>query len=485
MAAFEWKTIALEHTQAPGLPNGVQFAGGFALSGIDEVGRITFASTLFNSLSLGALWATGPNGDGVFPVVYDNQPATGVPGAEYQIPQVFPEVAGVGRGAFWVDLNAENQGGHVATAIYAGGLHNPQLLMRSGQPAPGVANGTFADPRLLDSFRANGDIVGFKAVAGVDGGPPSVDGIWRGSIGSATGLIVTSGTPMPDGVGTFELMRVHRVTDTGEVGFSAQNRIDQASLWLGTPGQLRQVAAQLRASDAFEARLTRNGRWFVYSQPQQSVLRVDADGSSHTLAVVGQPAPELASGLTFSGFDTGFAAGRNGNLVAFTPTLGGPDVDGSNDSVAYLYADSALQLIAREGDAAPGTAPGIVFEETPLLFANDSKQIVLYSKLRGPGVTNDNAVGLWGDMGDGQLQLLLRQGDSLLVNGTSRIVERLTIEQGGDERFSEAGQFAIGLVFRGGGEAGMFMIQLPEPSAGIFALFFPVSLLVRRSRRPA
>ncbi|MBC8108758.1 MAG: hypothetical protein H7Z14_19395 [Anaerolineae bacterium] len=82
-----------------------------------------------------------------------------------------------------------------------------------------------------------------------------------------------------------------------------------------------------------------------------------------------------------------------------------------------------------------------------------------------------------GDAGDGQLQLLLRQGDSLLVNGVSRVVQTFAITEGGNDRFSEAGQFAIGLVFRDGG-AGMFMVQVPEPLAGIFALLYPVSRLI-------
>jgi hypothetical protein len=486
-APFTWKAVAVTNTPAPGLPDASATFIGLHPPQIDEAGRISFSTSLLNTPITGALYQTGPNAEGLSPVVYDGQPTPGIANAEFQIPRVEQAMAGGGRIAFWIDVNAANHGPHIASAIYSADPQNPQLIMRSGQTAPGVADGIFRDNGPWDQFRASGNHVAFLTSASVSFGTGIVDGIWRGAAGASPEMIVYSGMPTPVGAGSFDAINLRRVTESGTVGFRANTGAAGTSLWQGTPGNLHLVAGGLSLSDTDNALFTRAGTWFFYARNDAAAVRVKPDGSTTTLAVTGQQAPGLPAGVTFDQFG-GFASGREGSAAAFWNSLSGPGVNSTNDWAAFLWSDngSSPRLIAREGDAAPGTAPGVVFTGSPIVYANDFNQFVMYYDLAGSGVTNTNDSGLWCDTGDGQLQLLLREGDNFLVNGTPRMIREIdfNISSPGtqDDRFNNLGQYVVGLTFTDN-SSGIFTVQVPEPSVATIAMIMSTSMFARRRLR--
>jgi cysteine-rich repeat protein len=129
------------------------------------------------------------------------------------------------------------------------------------------------------------------------------------------------------------------------------------------------------------------------------------------VAEVGAPAPGLPAGTIFSklGPPTINATGA----VAFLATIAGPGVSSSNNGTVWAGAPGALELVARTGDPAPGTEPGVVFDlfnfNAPPIISADGGT-AFWARVRGPGITSANLAGIWrGTHGD--LQLVAREGD--------------------------------------------------------------------------
>src|SRR5438477_5464560 len=83
-----------------------------------------------------------------------------------------------------------------------------------------------------------------------------------------------------------------------------------------------------------------------------------ARAQTTTIAVTGSAAPGLPAGAKFSTFSSPLLnnAGQIGFLATLQTGLGG--VTTSNDTALFAGAPGALQLAARKGSQAPGTAAG-------------------------------------------------------------------------------------------------------------------------------
>jgi hypothetical protein len=98
--------------------------------------------------------------------------------------------------------------------------------------------------------------------------------------------------------------------------------------------------------------------------------------------------------------------------TAFSGQLTGPGVDISNKSGIWSEGSGSLSLIARMGDAAPGTDPGVVFSRMGDPGFNDASQIIFKGHLTGPGVDDTDNWGLWSER-DGSLSLITRAGNAV------------------------------------------------------------------------
>lgn len=100
---------------------------------------------------------------------------------------------------------------------------------------------------------------------------------------------------------------------------------------------------------------------------------------------------------------------NNLGQIAFTSALYGSGVTDANDSALFLATSSSLKMVARGGDAAPGTAPGTLLNGPGAMHLNDRGQVVFSSYLLGGDATGSFERG-WFMGTPGDIRLIARTG---------------------------------------------------------------------------
>jgi PEP-CTERM motif len=166
-------------------------------------------------------------------------------------------------------------------------------------------------------------------------------------------------------------------------------------------------------------------------------------------------------------------------------------VTGENNKALYVGTFAAPQLVARTGNAAPGTAAGVNYWDFVSTAAlNDAGQVAYLATLTGPDVTFRNNFGLFvADLTGGGL-LIAREGNSFDVDPTAGVDLRTIADGGisfflgrGDDTltgFSNDGTLAFGLTFTDG-TSGIFTAVIPEPAS--VSLLAIGGLVMARRRR--
>ena len=252
------------------------------------------------------------------------------------------------------------------------------LIAREGDQAPGVPNGVvfrndaFSQHPCL-SIAARATFRAYLAGPGID--PSNDEGIWSGTPGSVV-LVARMGDPAPG-------------TAAG---------VTYAQLWNPVANAVGELA--------FWGRLTGSG---VTGANEEGVW-IGTPGNLSILARSGDPAPGTSAqfhrfcctGITFN------SAGE----VVLKALLQGAGVGVSNDHGHWAGPPGGLSLIAREGDAAPDTPPGVTFRDLAhsVPRINRTGEIAFDAGLTGPGVTSANDSGLWTNA-PGTVTLIAREGD--------------------------------------------------------------------------
>ncbi len=222
---------------------------------------------------------------------------------------------------------------------------------------------------------------------------PGVDstnerGIWSEGGGSGLALVARSGNQAP---GTPEGVHFRSLSTP------ALNNAGQTAFWGGLTG----------TGDSTNDR----GIW--------------SEGGGSGLALIareGNAAPGTPEGVHFrfssrSRIDLNPPL-NNAGQTAFWGFLTGTGVDGTNDRGIWSEGGgSGLALVAREGNAAPGTPEGVHFgfssreshRINPSL--NIAGQTAFWGFLTGPGVDSTNNSGLWSEGGGSGLALVAREGN--------------------------------------------------------------------------
>jgi hypothetical protein len=402
-----------------------------------------------------------------------------------------------------------------------------ELIFRSGDPATGTPSGvnfthSTIDPEVLNAGGQAAFRSGLSGT-GVDG--LNDTGIWIGVSGNLT-LVARAGSQAPgtaSGINFRQnLSLVPSLNDAGQVAFSG-DLTDSATngtsgIWAGSPGSLHLVARQAAQAPglpsgvklgsfvtvkpafnnagqtAFTNNLS-NGKRAVYSE---------GSGLLNLVALSGTPAVGTVDGSNFSGFGAPVlnAAGQ----TAFAGSLSGAAVDASNSSAIWSEGTGTLKLIARSGNAAPGTADGVTFGDISAPSINALGQTVFTAALTGAGIDSSNDKGVWATDINGLLNLIVRTGDQLEVApadvrtisgigfigdtlASSQLYKSTGNEDGLGSGFNDHGQLAFAAAFTNG-TTGVFVsnlvatLSVPEPSSItlVLTILFTICAHVRDRR---
>lgn len=381
-------TVALTGSAAPGTGNGVSFAS-LSTPQLNAAGQVAFLATLSGA------GVSGSNDSGIWRngtlIVRKGSAATG---------------AGTGVSFSTLSAIQLNAAGQVAySALLSGGNITPgkndsslwlssQMIAQTGNLAPGAGSGVSFAGLGPGKLNAAGQVAYEARLTGSGVNTGNDAGIWRNS-----SLVVREGREAP-GAGS-------------GVSFASVTLSD-----LNAAGQLTYVGS-----------LTGAG---ISSVNDTGIWR-----NSTLIARAGDAAPGTAVGVSFDSLGTPSlnAAGQ----VAFRATLTGTGgVTNSNNK--GIWRDGTL--IARDGDAAPGTGSGVSFIGILTPRINDAGQVLFGSLLTGSQVSSDNRVGIWRDT-----TLIVRSGqDAPGTSGGVRIADFFSNPQ-----FNAGGTVTFGAALAGAG----------------------------------
>ncbi len=307
----------------------------------------------------------------------------GIPGATATNIQSTPaQIDNAGNVLFWGHWSGPS--GMQQGLLYGGpqGLTPVQVL---GQDAPGFEQFGLQLGGWSYVLAENGTIV-TRTNLGMVGNPTSAgSAIYAGTVGdvqlvAGTGLPAAAGVPGVVG-NVSNVESFLRANGNGQVAFG-QSVFDPP----GTPSV-----------------------WTIVSGPPQA-LQV-------TAAFPG-PVPGI-SGASFVG--TTSLSYNDLGWTGFSAFMEGPGIDPANHYAMFVGGPADLQIVAREGDPAPGVEPGvnfINFSSRPT--QNADGDVGFFGVLNGPGIDNSNGFGLWAGPRD-DLQLVARVGSQAhsLPEGTS------------------------------------------------------------------
>ncbi|MFN3166892.1 MAG: choice-of-anchor tandem repeat NxxGxxAF-containing protein [Phycisphaeraceae bacterium] len=524
-AQVSYETHALAGESAPGTDPGVVFSS-FGYPVINSAGDVVFTANLAGP---GVVSSTGPsntqviNSIGVWsdaggPLGLVARTGDNAPGTEPDV--VFngfdiPLLNSAGDIAFrgTVTFPGANASFNNREGIWSDTAGGPlDLIVRGGEAAPGTGPGVFFERILYPVFNNAGDIAFVGALTGPGLNPdPDVNdtgGIWSVSAGvtglvarradaapgTGPGVVFTEFTnPVLGGAGT----AAFRGSLGGPQGASVTN---SRGIWSGAGGSVGLVT---RLGDAAPG----TGPGIVFSGIDNEVSINNAGdvaflaflegpgvditngrgiwaGSQGTLQLVvrsGEPAPGTGPGVVFRNSFNSFSSiefNSKGD-TAFIAFLDGPGVNETNNTGVWSGSSGSLELIAREGDAAPGTETGVVFDRlvTPFsdsLALNGSGDVAFTGLLTGTGVDATNDYGIWATDRAGILQLIAREGDLFDVDDDPLVEDWRTIaavdmlygndsnsDGGGPNSFNDRGQLAFRLAFTDG-TSGIFVANVSQ-----------------------
>jgi hypothetical protein len=392
------RTIAFSGDPAPGLP-GLTYDG-FGGMHLSNRGEVFFNAGLQgpgiqNHTNTG-MWKSTSGGIELIAREFDLAPGLyqGVPGMpftgvhfdDFKIDPSYPEVATAGDfTVFRSRLIGRNQNnvmvGSGAWFITSSGL---ELISATAETLPGLPSDTLVRSIYNLSINAQGKVI-FGPQLQRNGNIfyPEISGFWTDVNGSLEHIAAGEqlGGMYPG------------------VSFSAHSSTEFS---LNDGGQL-----------VFTAGLQGPG---ITSENNIALLKGTV-GNFSQIVREGDPAPGVLSGAAFATFvePTLDADGR----VLFQGRLAGAGIDDTNDWGIWLEDSGSIDLVAREGDQAPGVPSGVAFANLdpsyPNLFTpkyGKSGLMAINAKLVGTGIDSSNDVGVWWGTPD-DLQLVAREGGTL------------------------------------------------------------------------
>ncbi|MEM8946430.1 MAG: choice-of-anchor tandem repeat NxxGxxAF-containing protein [Planctomycetota bacterium] len=524
------RNVALTGDQAPGTQTGVEFgksSGLFpalSLPTMNSVGQTAFHAELFSEDSETerhfGIWSEG-TGELALVVRHGellNGSLLGLPPPKTGS----LHINDAGQTAFRATVTSDDDGTEVTNiAIWLddnGSL--TRILFAEDHPPDIPISASFASLSTSFSFNSAGQIA-FRA--DTDSGPsnltegPDDNGVWSNATGALRAVAFTgSQTPeTPVGV-KFRFIRGPVFNDAGQTAFNAVvagdgvDAADDTGIWKENLGDLTKVARtgeqapgvpmginfrslgspalNAAGQTAFIANLTGAFDSGIWSE---------GTGELSLVALAGEQAPGLHAGVDYKGFAFSPVLNRAGH-TAFQGVLSGAAIDGTNNVGIWSEGSGTLELVAREGDQAPGTSGDTVFfggnhSTFTELVLNSAGRVAFQGRLTGEGINSLNDKGLWAEDEARVLRLIVRQGDHLEVApGDYRTIRNLGFigntgnEDGRPSGFNDYGQLSFWANFTDGTE-GIFvsnLVAIPEPSSLLLGTIAVISLTFFRVNLP-
>jgi hypothetical protein len=479
------RLIARPTDEAPELPAGVRFTGFLSALRLLDDGRSYVGAEFSGPGVLGVAqgaW-TSDTSQGLENLYHDQMTVGGFNGFDFSLyGTAFNQQGTFATAARLLSPGVSPQNNH---SIWQGtGPQSLAMVVREGDVAPGLPPitiyGNGGQLGLLDDvfsppqINAQGTIV-FSDAAGRASGSL---GIWSTRAeGRPGGVIAVEGEQAPGLMPDFRFSRFfnHAQNDHNLVAFvgiatrPGPPDTNILGLWKETaPGHVELVV--------------------------QSGQTITVEGVPLTIAGLGAGASNASPGFNSQG------------VLSFVARVTGAGVtDMNNDTLWTDDPTEGLRLIAREGTAAPGTPDGTLFGNNIGVFEsyvhNKAGQVAFGAYLRGPGVGETNDYGIWATDLEGNLRLVVREGDTIDVNDGDglpdlRVIRSLSFanqfapgaastEMGRSSPFNDRGQIAFTALFTDM-SSGVFVsdfAMIPEPAMGYVVILGIALLGVVSSRR--
>lgn len=443
-AQVRYFTVALSGQPAPGTSAGVSYSI-LSVPVLNDAGQAAYGAKLVGSS------VTDANDDAIYAGPYaapqlvaragDAAPGTAA-GVNYRAFDS-PALNDSGQAAYRAFLTGSGVTTANEWAIYGGPLAAPQLVAREGDAAPGTPAGVhyaFFDPPVLNDV---GQAAYFADLAGSGVTFANNEAIYGGPL-AAPQLVARTGNAAPGtmlGV-NYSFLDPPALNDLGQIaygasltGVSVTNATDRA-IYAGTlaapqlvartgdyaPGTFggvrysslsRQPVLNDLGQAAFFARLS----GFGVTDSNDEAIYAGLLGNFQLVARTGDAAPGTPTGVNYASLSTS-ATLNDAGQVAYFADLAGSGVTAANDQAIFAGPLGAPQLVARTGDAAPGTPAGVTyasFFHVPAL--NDAGQAAYLATLSGSGVTPANDRGLFVSVPAVGELMIAREGDLFDVGG--------------------------------------------------------------------
>jgi hypothetical protein len=337
-----------------------------------------------------------------------------------------------------------------------------------------------------------GDLVGNTVSPGND------NAMWYGPPDDIR-LLAREGSPGPGGVtfGGMEGLDFPYLSANGQMAFTTSLPDGGRALFAGTADDLQLVAKSGDTVPDTDIKYNRIEGWGVpprvnnngdvvfastFSDGTRGLL-TGAPGKIELVARTEEPAPGLGDakfdffhdyGINDRGEITFRAETRIGDAIEVGPAIYGGRPD-------------RIEMIAANGQYAPGTEGDVFFWYFHDPVINRDGQVAFFAALRGPDARGDNDYGLFATGHGGELRLIARYGDQFEVApGDVRTIEALShagVHGTHIVTFNEQSDLSMLVRFTDGSE-GIFTARvLPEPAAGWLLLIAVIAgMPMRRAR---
>lgn len=483
-AEVSFQSVALINESAPGLSNNARFSGFNDLSLAGD-GRVAFTANVsgsgINSSNNLGIWAGLPGELRLLARTGDPMPGCSNCGnIRYLANPAVDEEKAVG----FLATDEEDRVGKLLTML----IESIEFLDHPEPPRPFRTHRDFTTAKFRQflGFVVN-TTAGQVELSGPGIGPTNNIAIVAGPPTNAA-IVAQTGSPARGVTNSFtsisQIPGNTALMPSGKVAFVASTTAE-AGVWLGNGDNVEGVALSGRPAPVS---LLGSGYSFGFQRGEN--LEVNARGElafstflhgpgvndtnsefvvagpPGALRVVmqsGQPAPGIPGAYFQPFFDGG---------SSFSHVLLGPDgtvvfvgcysATGKDFGLWLAPGNGATPLLLmRNGQQAPGTPPGVVFNDDTLTyvppfrqaFMNARNQVVFRARLGGPGI-GTSSFGIWLAEPDGMVSLITRSGDVIDTgDGILRELDNVTFgvepvfmagpEDGRRSPFNDRGEIAL------------------------------------------